>query len=68
MPAYNWGSLHLNDSCLDVKVIIWNDFIYGYTFLGLICIHRKMPAKRKYAKKIQSIAPNKTTETQNTTS
>ena len=44
MPAYNWGSLHLNDSCLDVKVIIWNDFIYGYTFLGLICIQRKMPA------------------------
>ena len=35
-----------NDSCLDVKVIIWNDFIYRYTFLELICIHRKMPAAR----------------------
>ena len=28
-------------SGLDVKAIIWNDFIYRYTFLKLICIHRK---------------------------
>ena len=48
--ACNWVSLCLNDSCLEVKVIIWNDFIYRKTFVWHICIYRKMPTASKIIK------------------